>query len=112
LAVAIGIKKPPHGFGHDVQFIDGQVVNGCRLSTEAVLKAIHVQKLYRPEAGQPDAYTHLQLVLTKPIDWELIRQQYDQVVDLEVFEHFALGIDDDNGVLLIGPIQCAKTTVF
>jgi hypothetical protein len=25
LAVAIGIKKPPHGFGHDVQFIDGQV---------------------------------------------------------------------------------------
>ena len=44
------------------------------------LKAIHVQKLYRPEAGQPDAYTHLQLVLTKPIDWELIRQQYDQMI--------------------------------
>jgi TnpA family transposase len=27
------------------------------------LKAIHAQKLYRPEAGQPDAYSHLQLVL-------------------------------------------------
>jgi hypothetical protein len=26
LAVAIGIKKPPHGFGRDVQFIDEQVV--------------------------------------------------------------------------------------
>jgi TnpA family transposase len=44
------------------------------------LKAIHVQKLYRPEAGQPDAYNAPQLVLTKPIDWELIRQQYDQMI--------------------------------
>ena len=44
------------------------------------LKAIHAQKLYRPEAGQADAYTHLQLVLTKPIDWELVHQQYDQMV--------------------------------
>ena len=38
------------------------------------------QKLYRPEAGQPDAYPHLQPVLTRPIDWELIRQQYDEMV--------------------------------
>ena len=44
------------------------------------LKAIHAQKLYRPEAGQADAYTHLQLVLTKPLDWELVHQQYDQMV--------------------------------
>jgi len=44
------------------------------------LKAIHSQKLYRPDTGQPDAYQHLQLVLTKPIDWELIRQQYDEMV--------------------------------
>jgi TnpA family transposase len=33
------------------------------------LKAIHGQKLYRPEAGQSDVYKHLQLVLTRPIDW-------------------------------------------
>jgi TnpA family transposase len=44
------------------------------------LKAIHSQKLYRPNGGQPDTYKHLQLVLAKPIDWELIRQQYDQMV--------------------------------
>jgi len=44
------------------------------------LKAIHAQKLYRPEPGQPATYRHLQLVLTKPIDWELVRQQYDQMV--------------------------------
>jgi TnpA family transposase len=44
------------------------------------LKAIPVQKLSRPEAGQPDAYANLQAVLTRPIDWELVRQQYDQMV--------------------------------
>jgi TnpA family transposase len=31
-------------------------------------------------AGQPEAYPNLQAVLTRPIDWELIRQQYDQMV--------------------------------
>jgi hypothetical protein len=27
VTVAIGIKKPPHGFGHDVQLVDGQVAS-------------------------------------------------------------------------------------
>jgi TnpA family transposase len=44
------------------------------------LKAIGAQKLYRPEAGDPDAYPNLQLVLTRPITWALIRQQYDEMV--------------------------------
>jgi TnpA family transposase len=44
------------------------------------LKAIHAQKLYRPESGQADAYPNLQPVLTRPINWELIRQQYDQMI--------------------------------
>jgi len=44
------------------------------------LKRIHVQKLYRPSTGQNDAYPNLQLVLTRAIDWDLIRQQYDQMV--------------------------------
>jgi TnpA family transposase len=44
------------------------------------LKAIPVQKLSRPDAGQPDAYANLRAVLTRPIDWELVRQQYDQMV--------------------------------
>jgi TnpA family transposase len=44
------------------------------------LKAIHAQKLSRPDVGQPDASPHLQSVLTKPIDWELLGQQYDQMV--------------------------------
>ena len=30
--------------------------------------------------GSPMPTRTLQLVLTKPIDWELVRQQYDQMV--------------------------------
>jgi TnpA family transposase len=44
------------------------------------LKGIHAQKLYRPEAGKKEAYPHLQPVLTRPIQWELIRQQYDEMI--------------------------------
>jgi TnpA family transposase len=44
------------------------------------LKSIHSQKLYRPETGKADAYANLQLILTRPIDWELVRQQYDQMI--------------------------------
>jgi TnpA family transposase len=44
------------------------------------LKNIHSQKLYRPQAGDPDAYPNLQLILTRPINWDLIRQQYDQMI--------------------------------
>jgi TnpA family transposase len=44
------------------------------------LKNLHAQKLYRPETGHPEAYPNLQPVLTRPIKWELIRQQYDEMV--------------------------------
>lgn len=44
------------------------------------LKPLHSQKLYRPETGKPGEYPHLQPVLTRAINWDLIRQQYDQIV--------------------------------
>jgi TnpA family transposase len=44
------------------------------------LKRINVQKLYRPLTGNNDAYPHLQPILTRAINWDLIRQQYDQMV--------------------------------
>src|SRR4051794_4711585 len=44
------------------------------------LKRIHKQRLYHPEAGRPDEYPNLRPVLTRPIDWELIRRQYDEMV--------------------------------
>lgn len=44
------------------------------------LKNISSQKLYRPEAGNPDEYEHLQPILTRPINWDLITSQYDEMV--------------------------------
>ncbi len=44
------------------------------------LKNIGGQKLYRPQAGMGDAYPNLQLILTRPINWELIKQQYEQMI--------------------------------
>ena len=72
----------------DRQYVDshGQSTVGfafCRLLGFQLLprlKAIGSQRLSRPDTGYPDAYPNLQPVLTKPIDWELIRQQYDQMV--------------------------------
>jgi TnpA family transposase len=44
------------------------------------LKGLHAQKLYRPADGEPDAYPRLAPVLTRAIDWDLIAQQYDEMV--------------------------------
>lgn len=44
------------------------------------LKNIASQKLYRPEAGNPAEHEHLQPILTRPIDWDLITSQYDEMV--------------------------------
>lgn len=44
------------------------------------LKNIGAQKLYRCETGKPEDYTNLHPILARPIDWELIRKQYDEIV--------------------------------
>ena len=44
------------------------------------LKAIHSQKLYRPDNGINDNFSNLQPILTRSINWELIKQQYDQMI--------------------------------
>ena len=44
------------------------------------LKPMSAQRLYRPEKGQPDAYPNLRPVLTRPVDWALIRRHYDRMV--------------------------------
>jgi TnpA family transposase len=43
------------------------------------LKAISAQKLYLPEPGS-GSYPHLACILARPIDWDLIEQQYDEMV--------------------------------
>jgi|SRR5579863_9049821 len=44
------------------------------------LKAIHSQKLSRPFKGQSQDYPNLQPILTRPIDWDLVLRQYDEMV--------------------------------
>jgi TnpA family transposase len=55
----------------------------CRLLGFALLprlKRISSQRLFLPEAGCASSYANMSSVLTRPIDWELIEQQYDEMV--------------------------------
>ncbi|ACD97397.1 Tn3 family transposase [Trichlorobacter lovleyi] len=44
------------------------------------LKAIATQKLYRPDGDATEAFPNLERIMTRPINWELISQQYDEMV--------------------------------
>ncbi|WP_241838441.1 transposase [Streptomyces sp. TSRI0281] len=44
------------------------------------IKRINKVRLYRPVADEPDAYPQLTPALTRPIRWELIAQQYDEMI--------------------------------
>ncbi len=44
------------------------------------LKAVASQKLYLPAVGSGGDYPNLEAILTNPINWELIRQQYDEMI--------------------------------
>jgi TnpA family transposase len=44
------------------------------------LKNIKKQRLYRSYKGEPEKYANLQPILTRPINWEIIEQQYNQLI--------------------------------
>ena len=44
------------------------------------LKNLKKQRLYRPHKGEPEKYATLQPILTRPINWEIIEQQYDELI--------------------------------
>ena len=44
------------------------------------IKRINKVKLYRPATGEPDAYPRLAPAMTRPIRWDLIAEQYDQMI--------------------------------
>jgi TnpA family transposase len=44
------------------------------------IKRINVARLYRPAAGEPDAYPALQPAMTRPIRWDIVSEQYDQMI--------------------------------
>jgi TnpA family transposase len=45
------------------------------------IKQINKVKLYQPDRGNPDAYPQLKPAMTRPIRWELIEQNYDQMIN-------------------------------
>jgi TnpA family transposase len=54
--------------------------------------------------GQADAYPNLQLVLTRPIDWDLIRHHYDEMVKYATA--LRLGTAETEAILRrLGPSQ-------
>jgi TnpA family transposase len=44
------------------------------------IKRINKVRLYRPAAGEPDAYPRLTPALTRPIRWDITAEQYDQMI--------------------------------
>jgi len=44
------------------------------------LKNLKKQRLYRPTSGESGAYANLQPLLTRPINWGIIEQQYDELI--------------------------------
>ena len=44
------------------------------------LKHLKHQKLYRPDKGEGQPYPNLHPILTRPIHWDLIAQQYDEMM--------------------------------
>ena len=46
------------------------------------LKAIHKQRFYQPDAGQPHASPNLQPVLRRVINWDFMAQEYDNMVKI------------------------------
>lgn len=61
------------------------------------LKAINKQKLYLPEAGSATSYGELQPILTRPINWELVAQQYDEMIKYATA--LRLGTADSESIL-------------
>ena len=44
------------------------------------IKQINKARLYRVSPGEPHAYPHLTPALTRPIRWDIVAQQYDQMI--------------------------------
>lgn len=61
------------------------------------LKNIRQQKLYRPNRGEPERFANLQPILSRPIQWEIIEQQYDEMIKFATA--LKLGTSDAESIL-------------
>jgi TnpA family transposase len=62
----------------EVAFAFCHLLGGVRLMPR--LKRIKYERLYLPDTGMAGAFPNLAGVLSRPIRWELIAQQYDEMV--------------------------------
>lgn len=82
----VGVKKKKHIQDTDCVDTHGQIVVAfafCHILDFKLMyrfKNIGSQKLYRLDIGMNEKYPHLQPVLSKPINWDLICQQYEQII--------------------------------
>jgi len=61
------------------------------------LQASHKQRLYRPAAGYPEAYPHLQPILRRPLNWHLIAPESDNLIKYRTA--LRLGTADTDAIL-------------
>ena len=61
------------------------------------LKAIGIQKLYRPVSSTVEDYDNLLPIMTRPINWDLIYKQYDEMIKYTVA--LKQGIADPEAIL-------------
>jgi TnpA family transposase len=62
----------------EVAFAFCHLLGGVRLMPR--LKRLKYERLYLPDTGRSGDFPHLGGVLTRPIRWQLIAQQYDEMV--------------------------------
>jgi len=62
----------------EVAFAFCHLLGGVRLMPR--LKRLKYERLYLPDKGMASAFPHLAGVLSRPIRWDLIAQQYDEMV--------------------------------
>jgi len=66
----------------EVAFAFCRLMNAFKLMPR--LKRTKYERLYLPDKGMASSFSHLAGVLTRPIRWELIEQQYDEMMKAAV----------------------------
>ena len=85
-----------------------RILPSAGFCTSARLKNLKKQRLYRPSNGEQ--YPNLQAILTRPINWEIIEQQYDELIKLTTA--LRLGTKADSILVHLGKTRLALPQHF
>ena len=84
----------------------------CRLLNEFKLmprlKRIKYERLYLPEKGMASDFPNLNGVLTRPIRWKLLEQQYDEMMKATVAMRYGYAIAEAILRLMENPELCTR----